>query len=78
MANRLLLTLSFAACLSLSCSGEKVGGNVNIAEFAKMECDDQGIVLHWEEPRDIYKVVVKTDPVEAGRAKASILAKPLA
>ncbi len=61
MANRLLLTLSFAACLSLSCSGEKVGGNVNIAEFAKMECDDQGIVLHWEEPRDIYKVVVKTD-----------------
>lgn len=61
IANRHLVVLSFVACLSLSCSGEKAGGYVNITEFAKMERDDQGVVLHWEEPRDIYKVVVKTD-----------------
>ena len=44
----------------MSCSDKKPEGNVNVAEFAKMERDKQGIILHWEEPRDIFKVVVKT------------------
>ncbi|MCE5226437.1 MAG: hypothetical protein LLG05_11355 [Porphyromonadaceae bacterium] len=38
----------------------QVGGKVNIAKYAKVERDKNGITLQWEEPRDIYKVIVKT------------------
>ncbi len=44
----------------MSCSDKQSESYVNIVEFAKMERDTQGIILYWEEPRDIYKVVVKT------------------
>ena len=44
---------------------DRVEGEVNIAEYAKVERGKKSITLQWEEPRNIYKVVVKTsDPSE--------------
>jgi len=59
----MILMVLILTCLLMSCSDKEAEGDVNIAEFAKIERDSQGIILHWEEPRDIYKVVIKTsDP----------------
>jgi len=38
----------------------QIGEKVNIAKYAKVERDKNGITLQWEEPRDIYKVILKT------------------
>jgi hypothetical protein len=32
---------------------------VDVARYAKVELEEQGITLRWEEPRDIFRVVVR-------------------
>lgn len=45
----------------------------------KVERDKNGITLQWEEPRDIYKVILKTShPSELLNNKNSVLAQQLA
>lgn len=59
----ILLFLS-GSLVFISCSKNHIG-EVNIAEYAKEERNEIEITLQWEEPRDIYKVVVKaSDPSE--------------
>jgi len=49
----------------------QAGGKVDIAKYAKqIERNEKSITLQWEEPRNIFEVVVKSSkPVQLSNAK---------